>query len=222
LTFWTSFTAQYTLPASIDVGADLIPNVEDPQAKDAQTICPGYKASNVEHTQYGFTATLNLAGKACNVYGTDVDVLNLTVAYQSAHRLAVEITPAHITSENASWYILPSDQVYKPEQGVPDEATEDIDLQFVWSNDPTFSFSVLRKSTGDVLFSTEGSVLVFEDQFVEFVSVLPENYNLYGLGERLHGLRLGDNLTATMFAADNGNPVDRNLYGKRKYQTHMI
>jgi alpha-glucosidase len=121
----------------------LIPNVEDPQAKDAQTICPGYKASNVEHTKYGFTATLNLAGEACNVYGTDVDVLNLTVAYQSAHRLAVEITPAHITSENASWYILPSDQVYKPEQGVPDEATEDIDLQFVWSNDPTF-YSPLR------------------------------------------------------------------------------
>jgi alpha-glucosidase len=222
LTLWTSFTAQFTLPASIDYGANLIPNVEDPEAKVPQSICPGYKASNVEHSQHGFTATLTLAGQACNVYGTDVDVLNLTVAYQSAHRLAVEITPAHVTAENASWYILPSEQVYKPEQGVPDEANEDIDLQFVWSNEPTFSFAVLRKSTGDVLFSTEGSVLVFEDQFVEFVSDLPENYNLYGLGERLHGLRLGDNLTATMFAADNGNPVDRNLYGKRNQYIYTM
>lgn len=200
----------------------MLPNVEDPEAKVAQSVCPGYKASNVEHNQYGFTATLNLAGQACNVYGTDVDVLNLTVAYQSAHRLAVEITPAHITAENASWYILPSEQVYKPEQGVPDEATEDIDLQFVWSNEPTFSFAVLRKSTGDVIFSTEGTVLVFEDQFVEFVSELPENYNLYGLGERLHGIRLGDNLTATMFAADNGNPIDLNLYGKRTADLHGV
>ncbi|KAH0415641.1 glycoside hydrolase family 31 protein, partial [Aureobasidium melanogenum] len=131
---YTTFTAQYTLPAAVDNGANLIPNVEDPQAKVAQSVCPGYKASNVMHNQYGFSATLNLAGQACNVYGTDVDVLNLTVAYQSAHRLAVEISPAHVTAENATWYILPSDQVYKPEQ--TDEVTDDSDLQFVWSNDP--------------------------------------------------------------------------------------
>lgn len=140
-------------------------------------------------------------------------MLNLTVAYQSANRLAVNISPAHVTSENASHYILPADKVYKPMQGFPDEPTEDIDLQFVWFNEPTFSFAVLRKSTGDVLFSTEGTVLVYENQFIEFVSALPQNYNLYGMGERLHALRLGNNLTATFWAADNGNPVDYNLYG---------
>ncbi|KAI5272953.1 putative alpha-glucosidase [Aureobasidium subglaciale] len=213
----TSFTAQYTLPASVDRGEHLLPNVEDPEAKVAQSICPSYKASDVVHTQHGFTATLNLAGQACNIYGTDIDVLNLTVAYQSAHRLAVEITPAHITAENASWYVLPSEQVYKPEQSVPDEATQDIDLQFVWSNHPTFSFAVLRKSTGDVLFSTEGTVLVYENQFIEFVSTLPENYNLYGLGERLHNIRLGNNLTATIFATDDGEPLDVGLYGSHPF-----
>jgi alpha-glucosidase len=199
-----SYSVQSTLPASVDVGANLIPNVEDPEAKDAQHLCPGYKASSVKHTRYGFTASLALAGQPCNVYGTDVDMLNLTVAYQSAHRLAVNISPAHITSANSSHYILPTEFVYKPEQGVPDEPAEDIDLHFVWSNEPTFSFSVLRKSTGHAIFSTEGTVLVYEDQFIEFVSALPENYNLYGLGERLHNIRLGNNLTATMFAADNG------------------
>jgi hypothetical protein len=44
----------------------------------------------------GLTAVLTLAGKPCNVYGNDVDVLNLRVEYQSENRLAVQITPANV------------------------------------------------------------------------------------------------------------------------------
>ena len=93
----------------------------------------------------------------------------------------------------------------------------DIDLSFVWSNDPTFSFTVVRKSTGDAIFSTAGSKLVFEDQFTEIVSTLPENYNLYGLGETIHALRLGNNFTKTLYAADVGDPPDYNLYGSHPF-----
>lgn len=116
-----------------------------------------------------------------------------------------------------SQYILSPELVPLPEQGVVDAATQDIDLQFSWSNDPSFSFTVLRKSTGDVLFDTTGSVLVYENQFVEFVSQLPEDYNLYGMGERIHGLRLGNNFTATFYAADSGDPIDRNIYGNHPF-----
>lgn len=83
----------------------------------------------------------------------------------------------------------------------------------MWNNNPSFSFKVTRKSTGDVIFDTSGSVLVFEDQFSEFVTSMPENYNVYGLGERIHGLRLGNNFTATIYAADAGDPIDYNIYG---------
>ena len=93
----------------------------------------------------------------------------------------------------------------------------DNELQFTWSNNPTFSFSVIRKSTGDVLFDTTGTKLVYENQFIEFVSSLPENYNLYGLGERIHGLRLGNNFTATIYAADSGDPIDYNIYGSHPF-----
>jgi alpha-glucosidase len=72
---------------------------------------------------------------------------------------------------------------------------------------------VTRTSTGDVVFDTTGSKLVYEDQFIEFVTAMPENYNAYGLGERIHQLRLGNNLTATTYAADAGTPLDRNIYG---------
>ena len=84
-------------------------------------------------------------------------------------------------------------------------------------NDPSFWFTVTRQSTGDVIFTTKGSHLVYQNQFVEFVNSLPEDYNLYGLGERIHGLRLNNNFTATIYAADVGDPIDRNLYGSHPF-----
>ena len=205
----TSFRSLFTVPPSASAGADLIPNILDPQAVDAQSVCPGYTASNVVRTPYGLTATLKLADKACNLYGTDIETLNLTVAYQSADRLSVRVTPAVVDASNSSQYILPSHLIYQPM--IDADANSTIltnDLQFVWSNDPTFSFSVFRISTGDTLFSTVGTKLVYENQFIEFASSLPENYNLYGLGETIHGLRLGNNFTKTIYAADVGDPID--------------
>lgn len=108
-----------------------------------------------------------------------------------------------------SHYILADSLVHEPtvDCGATTESLTN-DLGFVWSNEPTFSFTVFRRSTADVLFSTEGTKLVFENQFIEFASPLPENYNLYGLGETIHGLRLGNNFTKTFWAADVGDPID--------------
>ena len=205
----SSFRPIFTVPVSATEGANLLPNIVDPQSVDAQEVCPGYIASNVLRTDYGVTATLSLAGKACNVYGTDIQILNLTVQYQSADRLSVRIVPAVIDASNASQYILPSNLIYQPTVDVDANVTSlQNDLSFTWNNEPTFSFTVSRLSTGDTLFSTYGSKLIFENQFVEFASPLPENYNLYGLGETIHGLRLGNNFTKTLYAADVGDPID--------------
>lgn len=185
----------FTLPASADLGKNVLPNIKDPQAVDSQAVCPGYKASNVHDTESGFTADLDLAGPACNVYGNDVEHLTLTVEFQADDRVYVGIRPRYISHQNETWFILPEELVPRPSGG-PGEQHSDGNLIVSWSNDPTFSFAVERKETGDKLFSTEGKVLVYEDQFIEFVSSLPENYNLYGLGEVLHGFRLGNNLTS--------------------------
>ena len=196
----TAFRPIFTVPGAADDGATLLPNIYDPNATDAQTVCPGYTASNVARTQYGLTAILTLAGPACDVYGTDIETLNLTVEYQSADRLSVNIVPAYLDASNTSQYILPSNLIYKPTVDADANTTSlTNDLGFFWSNEPSFSFSVIRKSTGDVLFSTYGTKIVYENQFIEFVSTLPENYNLYGLGEVIHGLRLGNNSTRVRY-----------------------
>ena len=193
----------------------MLPNIYDPQAKNAQDVCHGYKASNVKTSSTGLTAQLSLAGAACNVYGTDVESLSLLVEYQTDARLHVNIKPSHITSHNQSWYILPEKYVPAPKQGSGKKSSSD--LTFSWSNSPSFGFNVTRASTGDVLFSTTGNKLVFENQFIEFVTEMPENYNLYGLGEVIHGLRLGNNFTRTIYAADVGDPIDTNLYGSHPF-----
>jgi hypothetical protein len=174
---------------------DFIPTIQDPNAVNPQSVCPGYKLSSVVETKLGLVADLVLAGDACNVYGTDIEQLSLIVEYQATDRLHIEIQPKYIGQKNESWFILPDALLLKPKAEA--NTAPQSDLLFSTSNDPTFSFKVTRKSTGDVLFTTEGTQLVYEDQFIEFGSSLPENYNLYGLGETIHSLRLGNNLTST-------------------------
>ncbi|KAK2010371.1 family 31 glycosyl hydrolase [Colletotrichum eremochloae] len=210
----TSSTTRFTVPPSADEGALLIPNVKDPEAVDPQSVCPGYIASNVQMTSHGFTAELDLAGSACNLYGNDVEALSLVVEYLAKDRLHVQVLPRYIAAENSTWFILPEQLVPKPAaDGKASSDGSDSDLEFKWSNEPTFGFKVSRKSTGDVLFTTVGTRLVFEDQFFEFASPLPKNYNVYGLGEVIHGFKLGNNLTRTIYAADAGDPIDGNIYG---------
>jgi hypothetical protein len=59
----TAFSNAFTVPAAADIGPNLLPNIKDPQAVQAQDVCPGYKAGEVEKTAHGFTAILSLAGE---------------------------------------------------------------------------------------------------------------------------------------------------------------
>ena len=203
----TSYRPEFTIPAAADIGANLLPNIYDPQAIDAQTACPGYKASNVQQSASGLTATLTLAGQPCNAYGGDVESLDFVVEHLAKDRLNVQITPSNVDASNQSWYLLSEDLVPRPSSdGQGSGANSDFAIS--WSNDPTFSFKVTRKATGDVLFDTTGSKLVYENQFIEFVTALPADYNLYGLGEHIQQLRLLRNMSLTIYASDIGDPID--------------
>ena len=212
-----TFRAAFTVPASADQGQQVLPNIYDPEAADAQSVCPGYKALNVVTTSRALTADLVLAGAPCNVYGNEIPALKLVVEHQSSDRLHVEITPAYIGPHNHSWFALPDALIPRPVVDPDPVSRRDRQLEFTWSNDPSFSFTIRRTLTGDSLFSTKGTKLVFEDQFIEFASALPANYNLYGLGEVIHGLRMGNNFTRTFWAADVPDPVDMNIYGTHPF-----
>lgn len=203
--------SQFTIPAAANIGANLIANIDDHEAVNAQSVCPGYKASNVHQSSKGFTATLQLAGAPCNSYGIDVDSLDLSVEYQAKDRLNIYIVPSHVDASNASWYFLNEDVVPRPKVS-PNASAAHSDLALEWSNEPSFNFKVTRKATDDVLFNTQGSVLVYENQFIEFVTSLPEDYNIYGLGEHFQQLRILHNATLTAYGSDKGNPIDSYVF----------
>ena len=62
-------------------------------------------------------------------------------------------------------------------------------LTFSLSKD-AFAFSISRSDSGEVLFDTTGNPLVFESQYVHMRTQLPQDPNLYGLGEHSDSLRL--------------------------------
>lgn len=124
----------------------------------------------------------------------------------------MKIYPAYLALENQTQYILSPDIVPAPEwDGHTTKSTSD--LQLSWTNDPTFQFTISRRTTGETLFSTLGHKIIYEDQFLELVTNMEQDYNVYGLAENIHGFRLGNNYTQTFWNIDAGNTVDGNVYG---------
>lgn len=191
---------------------EVTPNVLDPTAPNAQEECPGYIASGVKESVSGLTADLTLAGPACNVYGNEIQHLRLTVEYQAEDRLSVRIIPKYLAPANRSLYIL--DPALTPYPGTePGSTRNKSNLAFTWTNDPTFQFRVSRAGSGEVLFDTYGSKIVFEDQFLELTTAMVPDYNVYGLAETLRGFRFPNNYTQTMWNAyslDNDQELDVN------------
>ncbi|KAL9079123.1 MAG: hypothetical protein Q9157_001963 [Trypethelium eluteriae] len=200
------------LPSSINYAPSVTPSVLDSSAPDAQKQCPGYQASNVVETTNGLTADLAIAGKPCNVYGNDIQDLALSVQYQSKDRLAVRIHPRYLAPNNQSLYILSEHLTPLPKvENASSKA--DSDLRFTWTNNPSFQFRVSRVTSGEILFDTYGSVVVFEDQFLELATSMVPDYNIYGLAENFHSFRLGNNYTQTFWNAynlDNDQEFDVN------------
>lgn len=106
-------------------------------------------------------------------------------------------------------YQVPESVVPRPNStGSPESQ-----LSFTYTESP-FSFTVSRQ-TGEVLFNTSGSPMIFESQYLGLRTSLPPDPNLYGLGEHSDRFRLNTtNYTRTLWSRDAyGIPAGTNLYG---------
>ncbi|KAK4551744.1 hypothetical protein LTR86_010937 [Recurvomyces mirabilis] len=178
------------------------------QSNATLSACPGYKASNVKTSSTGMTADLSLAGAACNAYGTDLTDLILTVEYQTDQRLHVLIQDA-----GNQVYQVPSSVFTRP--GTESNcSSSNSELEFKYVKNP-FSFSVTRRSNGDVLFDTSAASLIFESQYLRLRTKLPGSPSLYGLGEHTDPFMLNTtNYTRTIWNRDAYTvPSGTNLYG---------
>ncbi|KAH8100348.1 alpha-glucosidase [Cristinia sonorae] len=179
--------------------------ITDPKVLDA---CPGYKATHVATHGSQLTADLTLAGKPCNVFGSDIQKLKLQVTYETKKRIHVKITDA-----SARRYEIPESILPRPDA---DHSVNprSADIQFNYTTSP-FSFSIFRTKTKEVLFSTASHPLIFEPQYLRVKTNLPNNPNVYGLGEHTDSFRLPThNYTRTLWSRDSYSvPNGTNLYG---------
>ncbi|CAI7676591.1 alpha/beta-glucosidase agdC [Penicillium manginii] len=176
------------------------------QPRSSNMDCPGYKATNVNQRGASLEADLTLAGDHCDSYGTDLENLKLLVEYQTDDRLHVMIYDA-----DEEVYQVPKTIIFRPPHR-HDNQHENSNLRFDFEPEP-FSFRVLRGD--DVLFDTSDTNLIFQSQYLNLRTWLPENPHLYGLGEHIDSLQLPTkNYTRTLWSRDSyGLPELENLYG---------
>ncbi|SMR62123.1 unnamed protein product [Zymoseptoria tritici ST99CH_1E4] len=178
-----------------------------PRQNSTAPDCPGYRATDVKTTANGLSAKLTLAGNPCNVFGTDLEDLTLTVEYQTDARL-------HVLIEDAAQqvYQVPESVLTRPVGATAKNGSSELIFDYVKS---PFSFSVKRRSSGDVLFDSSAASLIFEDQYVRLRTSLPQTPNLYGTGEHSDSFKLNTtDYTRTAWNRDAyGAPPGSNLYG---------
>ncbi|WOL03391.1 putative alpha-glucosidase [Canna indica] len=174
----------------------------------------GYRIRSVNVDPLGaFTADLQLIQKA-SVYGPDIQNLILFASFETKDRLRVRITDA----DNQRWEI-PQNIIPRPSPGQHIFSSKDSDLVFALNETSPFTFTITRRSTGDVLFSTL-PIIVFKDKYLEMSSSLPATRSsLYGLGEHTkRKFKLVPNDTFTMWNADiPAANLDQNLYGSHPF-----
>ncbi|EFA78629.1 alpha-glucosidase [Heterostelium album PN500] len=178
--------------------------------------CPTYSLSNLTPTSYGYTAALSLVTPG--PYGDDVKQLQLYVYFQTQQILRVKI----IDPATQRWEVPFVNQMHHPTRK---PSLIDYNIKFALKS---FGFSITRVSNGEVLFNTappsdcSTNGLIYEDHYLELTTRFQtENPNLYGLGERVAPLRLQNNFTYTLFAKDQGTPVNLNLYGSHPFYMEL-
>ncbi|KAI1738075.1 glycoside hydrolase family 31 protein [Xylaria scruposa] len=174
---------------------------------DPLSACPGYSASQVKTTASGLTAALTLAGKGCDVYGTDLKDLILEVSYDTDSRLHVKIQDAA-----NDVYQVPESFFPRPKSGGSNKLKSALKFDYVKK---PFSFSVSRSGSNEVLFDTSATSLIFESQYLRLRTKLPKDPNLYGLGEHSDSFRLNTtDYIRTFWSQDAYSvPEGANLYG---------
>ena len=87
-------------------------------------------------------------------------------------------------------------------------------LVFSYIQNP-FSFAIQRRSNLETIFNTSGTDLIFESQYLRLRTLLPDNPNLYGLGEHTDPFKLPTTgYTRTLWSRDAYEiPSGTNLYG---------
>ncbi|RZS13303.1 hypothetical protein BHM03_00044856 [Ensete ventricosum] len=199
-------------------------------SKDQQVVGYGYDLRSVGVAPSGKTLTAELGLiRSTSVYGPDIQNISLfarcVCVFETKNRLRVRITDSQHRRWEIPQRIIPRQPPPPMLQGRHDQlqahviSMKDSDLEFTLNATSPVTFTVSRRSTGDVLFRTLPT-LVFKDRYLEISSSLPaDRASLYGLGEHTkRTFKLVPDDTLTMWNADiPAATPDQNLYGSHPF-----
>lgn len=181
----------------------------------ATAIDPKYQLFNLERTPTGYQGQLKLQ-EGSGPFGNDIQDLKFQMFYETNTRLHIKITDL-----NEQRWQLPK-QLLKSE--LPSVAAANPKYNVEFQKYP-FGFKVTRNGGGgdNVIFDSSTKPFIFEDQFIQIGTQFSRrDPNIYGLGERVHPLRLNTSDVAyTMFNLDNLNRFRENLYGTHPFYMEL-
>lgn len=169
----------------------------------------GYAVNSLTPTSIGWDITLQKVG-AEEVYSTPVDTVKVVIEMQTDERIHIKFTDPSNTR-----FEVPLEDLPSPPVSAPSSPLYDISV----STEPVFSFAITRKSTGNIIYDTSIGGLVFEDQFLQIVTKLPNDTALYGLGESEHHSFKHSMFWKKygMYARDQPPYHDWNMYGAHPF-----
>ncbi|KAF9296133.1 hypothetical protein BGZ74_010460 [Mortierella antarctica] len=194
-------------------------NLNAPYCFLRQHSCKGYGVSSATTTANGVQVQLDLNGgsQGCARFGEDIPRLKVIVDFETKSRVRVRIL-----DRERSRYEIPASALPNPQDTA--KVVGKLDYDFKYTENP-FTFSVIRRSTGEAVFQTKVpgvDSLVYENEYLEISTALPDDANIYGLGEVVSGFRRDSRGTRqTMWARDAATPVDENVYGSHPFYLEM-
>jgi len=139
----------------------------------------------------------------------EAETLTLEAEFQADYRLRVKITDG-----TPRWEV-------PLEINAPAGGNSNLLYDITFSNDPLFSFKVIRKSSGAVLFDSSAGKFIFADQYLTLSWKVPTE-NVYGVGENeQHSFKhdFSQDLTWALWGRDQPPSHTNNMYGTQPVYT---
>jgi len=173
----------------------------------------GYKMNGLAvETPIGWRVNLTRSSQDSTYFGEDFNEVTIDVEFWEDHHLRVKAYPT-----NTVRYEVPLPLKVSP----PNSAAANPEYEVTFTDSPAFSFKVIRKSSGAVLFDTSTGGLTFSNQFIQFSTKLPST-RLYGIGENeqyTYKHAFDGYYTYALWARDQVPDAKTNMYGVHPYYT---
>ncbi|KAF1796811.1 glycoside hydrolase family 31 protein [Mucor lusitanicus] len=170
-------------------------------------------ANLIKQTENGFEIPLSI-NRNESFYGQAIHDLIVKVDYETSERLHVKIYDTEQKQVQVPDSPLGLARPPAQSNGGNRRKKTTGNYKFTYTNDPQFGFQVSRQSDNAILFDTSRLPLIFEDQYLEISTHLPDT-NIYGFGETIATYRRTHNVT-TLWPRDAHDKY-QNMYGAQSF-----